>query len=218
MLKIFRSKNQMSHFSTNYIIVLITILLGLGSAYGGSQSSDKKADHIPKSEQSQQNDQFRRDRFTVFNETIWKGRWNHLMGALKEKWGKFTDDDLLELEGNQQKLNGLVQKRYGLEEDEAKRQVEEFYRDAANDLKIDKKDVNMFLTINNNIWKGHWHSIKGKIKERWGKLTDNELLELEGNQEKLEGLVQKKYGINQERAKREVDEFYNDLAKSLHKK
>lgn len=150
------------------------------------------------------------------SEQVWKGRWNQLAGNIKEKWAKLTDDDLLEIEGNQQKLNGIIQKRYGLEEEEAKRQVHDFYNHAAKKLKLDKKDVNMFLTVNKNIWKGHWHTIKGKLKERWSKLTDNELLELEGNQEKLQGILQKQYGIDQERCKRDIDDFYDDLGRSIN--
>jgi uncharacterized protein YjbJ (UPF0337 family) len=50
------------------------------------------------------------------------------------------------------------------------------------------------LNMNQDILKGKWREIKGKIKERWGKLTDNDVVEIQGKGEKLLGLLQKKYG------------------------
>ena len=48
--------------------------------------------------------------------------------------------------------------------------------------------------MNEDILKGKWMEIKGRVKEKWGKLTDNDLREIEGKGEKLLGLLQKKYG------------------------
>jgi uncharacterized protein YjbJ (UPF0337 family) len=48
--------------------------------------------------------------------------------------------------------------------------------------------------MNEDILKGRWLEIKGMVKEKWGKLTDNDLGEIEGKSEKLLGLLQKKYG------------------------
>ena len=48
--------------------------------------------------------------------------------------------------------------------------------------------------MNEDILKGKWLEIKGRVKEKWGKLTDNNLLEIEGKGGKLLGLLQKKYG------------------------
>ena len=42
-----------------------------------------------------------------------KGKWTHFKGDLKQKWGKFTDDDLKQIEGNYDKFVGKVQERYG---------------------------------------------------------------------------------------------------------
>jgi uncharacterized protein YjbJ (UPF0337 family) len=50
------------------------------------------------------------------------------------------------------------------------------------------------MTMNEDIVKGKWKEIKGRIIEQWGKLTDNDLAEIEGKGEKLLGLLQKKYG------------------------
>ena len=56
-----------------------------------------------------------------------KGKWKQQVGAAKIAWGKLTEDELLRLEGHEQKLAGLVQERYAVTRDEADRQVREFF-------------------------------------------------------------------------------------------
>ena len=46
------------------------------------------------------------------NHAQFKGGWQEFKGALKKKWGQFTNDDLLEAEGDYEKFQGVVQKRY----------------------------------------------------------------------------------------------------------
>ncbi|HZQ69391.1 MAG TPA: CsbD family protein [Terriglobales bacterium] len=57
-----------------------------------------------------------------------EGKWKQMKGAVKEKWGKLTDDDLTVIEGNKDQLVGKVQERYGIAKDEAQRQVDEWNR------------------------------------------------------------------------------------------
>ncbi len=64
----------------------------------------------------------------MLNDDILKGKWNEIKGEVKAKWGKLTDDDLTEIAGNQEKLMGILQKRYGY----AKEDVEREYRDFMN--------------------------------------------------------------------------------------
>jgi uncharacterized protein YjbJ (UPF0337 family) len=54
---------------------------------------------------------------------------------------------------------------------------------------------------------GNWMIFKGKIKEQWGKLTDDDLTVLEGNRDQLAGNIEKRYGIAKEEAERQVREF-----------
>ena len=61
--------------------------------------------------------------------------------------------------------------------------------------------------MNNNEMKGNWKVIAGSIKEKWGKLTDDDLTQMKGSIEKLQGTLQKRYGFNEEMAKKEVDSF-----------
>ena len=56
-----------------------------------------------------------------------KGKWKQQVGAAKIAWGKLTEDELLRLEGHEQKLAGLVQERYAITRDEADKQVKSFF-------------------------------------------------------------------------------------------
>ncbi|MFG1480968.1 CsbD family protein [Xanthobacter sp. V4C-4] len=55
-----------------------------------------------------------------------EGNWKQATGTVKAQWGKLTDDDLTEIAGRRDILEGKIQERYGLARDEAKRQVENF--------------------------------------------------------------------------------------------
>ena len=57
--------------------------------------------------------------------------------------------------------------------------------------------------MNKDILKGKLLEIKGMVKEKWGKLTDNDLSEIEGKNERLFGLLQKKYGCIRDKAELE---------------
>ena len=58
---------------------------------------------------------------------------------------------------------------------------------------------------------GNWKQFKGKVKEEWGDLTDDEITEAEGNREKLEGRIQERYGITKERAEEQLRAFESQL-------
>ena len=61
------------------------------------------------------------------NSDQFKGSWKQFKGELKQKWGKLTDDDLLEAEGGYDKFLGVVQKRYGDKKDEVTKWADEWY-------------------------------------------------------------------------------------------
>src|SRR5213082_3137500 len=57
--------------------------------------------------------------------TIWekiKGSWSQTKGAVKEQWGKLTDDDLMEIQGRRDQLVGKIQTRYGITREKAEAQ------------------------------------------------------------------------------------------------
>ncbi len=66
------------------------------------------------------------------NSDVLKGRWKQLKGDVKRKWGELTDDDLDKIEGDEEKLRGIVQERYGLAKDQAQKEVDEFCRTCAS--------------------------------------------------------------------------------------
>jgi len=57
--------------------------------------------------------------------------------------------------------------------------------------------------MNNNIFEGKWKQVRGDVKIWWGKLTDDDLDKVEGNYDKLIGLLQEKYGYTQQQAQEE---------------
>lgn len=54
---------------------------------------------------------------------------------------------------------------------------------------------------------GNWKQLKGKIKQQWGKLTDDDLDRIEGKREQLAGILQERYGIARDEAERQMREF-----------
>jgi uncharacterized protein YjbJ (UPF0337 family) len=58
------------------------------------------------------------------NEDVLKGKWLQLKGQIKQQWGKLTDDDLDQVDGQKDQLIGKIQERYGIARDEASRQLD----------------------------------------------------------------------------------------------
>jgi uncharacterized protein YjbJ (UPF0337 family) len=56
---------------------------------------------------------------------------------------------------------------------------------------------------------GNWKQVKGKVKEQWGKLTDDDLDVIAGKQDQLEGRLQQRYGYAKDQAKKEVNDWYD---------
>lgn len=67
--------------------------------------------------------------------------------------------------------------------------------------------------MNSDEFKGMWNQIKGQAKEQWGKLTDDELREVEGKKDKLVGKLQQKYGWSKEQAEKSVNEWSDQIRK-----
>lgn len=54
---------------------------------------------------------------------------------------------------------------------------------------------------------GKWKQLKGSVKQRWGKLTDDDLTFINGKKDELIGRIQERYGITREQAMKEADEW-----------
>jgi uncharacterized protein YjbJ (UPF0337 family) len=61
--------------------------------------------------------------------------------------------------------------------------------------------------VNRDTLKGQWMQIKGKVREQWGKLTDDDIDQMQGNAEQLIGKVQERYGRTREQAEQEVNRW-----------
>lgn len=60
------------------------------------------------------------------NKDILEGRWNELKGSVQKKWGKLTDDEIAQINGDFTRLVGQIQKSYGIEREEAERQLKDW--------------------------------------------------------------------------------------------
>lgn len=67
--------------------------------------------------------------------------------------------------------------------------------------------------MNKDTLQGNWTELKGKVKQQWGKLTDDDLTQINGSYQELEGKLQKAYGYQKDQLQKELDEFskQNDL-------
>jgi uncharacterized protein YjbJ (UPF0337 family) len=61
--------------------------------------------------------------------------------------------------------------------------------------------------MNWDVIQGQWKQMKGKVKEQWGKLTNDDLDVIDGKKDQLVGTLQKRYGYAKDQAQKEVEEF-----------
>lgn len=59
-----------------------------------------------------------------------EGKWNQLKGSVREKYGKLTDDDLQVIAGKKDKFIGKLQERYGMQREQAERDVDTWLQSA----------------------------------------------------------------------------------------
>jgi uncharacterized protein YjbJ (UPF0337 family) len=64
--------------------------------------------------------------------------------------------------------------------------------------------------MNEDTLKGQWMQLKGRVRERWGKLTNDDLDVIQGNTEQLAGKIQERYGLAREEAHRAVDSWLRE--------
>lgn len=69
--------------------------------------------------------------------------------------------------------------------------------------------------MNKDILQGMWKQVRGDIKTKWGKLTDDDLDQVAGQRDKLLGLIQQKYGEKREAAEAELNKLLSQLKESV---
>jgi uncharacterized protein YjbJ (UPF0337 family) len=55
---------------------------------------------------------------------------------------------------------------------------------------------------------GSWKQLEGKVKAKWGLLTDDDLMTIKGSRELLVGKLQERYGIAKDEARKQIDEYF----------
>lgn len=58
---------------------------------------------------------------------------------------------------------------------------------------------------------GNWNEFMGKVKQQWGKLTDDDLATINGNRQELEGLIQQRYGYARDQSRTEVNDWLDRM-------
>lgn len=61
------------------------------------------------------------------------------------------------------------------------------------------------MTEVKDVLQGKWFEMKGHVKEQWGKLTDDDIMQMHGRREELVGALQKRYGYDRAKAEREIN-------------
>jgi len=61
--------------------------------------------------------------------------------------------------------------------------------------------------MNEDIFAGKWKEVQGKVKQQWGKLTDDDITQINGSVEELTGRLQKNYGYQKDEAQKQINEF-----------
>lgn len=70
-----------------------------------------------------------------------EGKWKQVKGSVRSRWGKLTDDDLEFIGGKKDQLVGRIQERYGIQKDEAERQVDDWNRSQGEENEIERERV-----------------------------------------------------------------------------
>ncbi len=65
--------------------------------------------------------------------------------------------------------------------------------------------------MNSDTFKGNWKQLKGQVKQQWGKLTDDDLMQIKGNYQEFVGKVQERYGDKREEAEKKVSTWLDSL-------
>ena len=65
--------------------------------------------------------------------------------------------------------------------------------------------------MNRDVLEGQWKQLKGKVKQQWGRLTDDELDVINGRYDELAGLIQERYGYSRDEAANELDMFLSNV-------
>lgn len=66
------------------------------------------------------------------------------------------------------------------------------------------------MNANRDILFGNWHVLKGQVRQKWGKLTDDDVATMNGKLEELAGVLQKRYGYGKAQAEMEINDWLRE--------
>jgi uncharacterized protein YjbJ (UPF0337 family) len=66
------------------------------------------------------------------------------------------------------------------------------------------------MDSNQDILLGKWHELRGRVRQKWGKLSDDDLTRLSGKTEELAGILQQRYGYSKAQAEIEINKWLHD--------
>jgi uncharacterized protein YjbJ (UPF0337 family) len=128
--------------------------------------------------------------------------WKQFSGAIKEKWDKLTEEEVAELKGKREQLEAKIQQVYGHAKDQVQKDVDEWFTTLKGVMNWDHIE-------------GDWKQFSGAIKEKWDKLTEEDIAELKSKREQLEAKIQQVYGHAKDQVKKDVDEWVRELARRI---
>jgi len=71
------------------------------------------------------------------------------------------------------------------------------------------------MNMNKDILEGNWKQLKGHVKEMWGRLTDDELDQIDGHRERLAGMLQVRYGYTRQEAEDSINDFLDQFEEEV---
>lgn len=74
------------------------------------------------------------------------------------------------------------------------------------------RTLNHHRSMDNNVFSGKWKQFKGNVKDKWGKLTDDDVERVEGKWENLVGRIQERYGKSRDEADKEAREYFDKVS------
>jgi uncharacterized protein YjbJ (UPF0337 family) len=87
----------------------------------------------------------------------------------------------------------------------------QFQPERSNCLSVESPSTQEEMAMDWNRIEGNWKQFKGAAKEKWGKLTDDDLNVIEGRREQLEGKLQQRYGFAKDQIHKDVDDWFRTL-------
>ena len=69
--------------------------------------------------------------------------------------------------------------------------------------------------VNEQVFRGNWSSIRGRVKEKWGALTDDDLVLAEGNVDQLIGIIERRTGESREKIEHDLDQLTSDYGSQM---